>query len=388
MKSYLKISGKKEIVSVRKRGNSWEVRYRDGSGKAPSKSFKKKSDALAFESKVKLDLKSGFYVDQAHGKITLSEVFDEYIGAKRSLKPKASESIHSLWRFQINPFLGHMQIQKVTKQTIQKWALDAIDPESGFTTEIRILKAIEELSRILDFAVDSGYLQKNVLRKSNGKLIKFGIEKPRQKHFALAFNPEQLNEIAKHHGENSTIFWTMALCGLRWGEVAGLQVQDIAQDGSRITVCRSISEVCGDFHQQPTKNNLSRTIPVPKRLRDYLLLHCIGKNSTELVFSNKNGNPISISNYRNRVYLPALEKSGIERRRIHDLRATCVSLLISQGVTNILIISRMVGHSDSAVTLRHYAHLFPEDWSAVSAALDSVIKPTDLDLSYSEVMIP
>lgn len=374
-------------MSIRKRGTSWEVRYRDGSGKAPSKSFKKKSDALAFEARVKIDLQSGNYLDQAHGKITLSDLFDEYMGAKRNLKPKSSESIHSFWRFQINPFLGHMQIQKVTKQILQKWALDAVDPETGFTTAIRILKAIEELSRILDFAVDSGYLQKNVLRKSNGKLIKFGIEKPRQKHFALAFNPQQLNEIAKYHGENSTIFWTMALCGLRWGEVAGLQVQDISQDGSRITVCRSISEVCGDFHQQPTKNNLSRTIPVPERLRDSLLLHCIGKKSTELVFSNKNGNPISISNYRNRVYLPALEKSGIERRRIHDLRATCVSLLISQGITNILIISRMVGHSDSAVTLRHYAHLFPEDWNEVSAALDSVMNPIDLELDFSEVMV-
>ena len=360
-------------MSIRKRGTSWEVRYRDGSGKTPSKSFKKKSDALAFEARVKIELKSGNYLDQAHGKIILSDLFDEYMGGKRNLKPKSSESIHSFWRFQINPFLGHMQIQKVTKQILQKWALDAVDPETGFTTEIRILKAIDELSRILDFAVDSGYLLRNVLRKSNGKLIKFGIEKPRQKHFALAFNPKQLNEIAKHHGEHSTMFWIMALCGLRWGEVAGLQVQDIAPDGSRITVCRSISEVCGKFHAQPTKNNLSRTIPVPENLKELLLLRCIGKNANELVFANKTGNPISISNYRNRVYLPALEKAGIERRRIHDLRATCVSLLISQGITNILVISRMVGHSDSSVTLRHYAHLFPEDWDGVSDALTSVI---------------
>ena len=373
-------------MSIRRRGTSWEVRYRDGSGKSPSKSFKKKSDALAFEARVKLELVSGNYVDHAHGKITLSDLFAEYLGAKRNLKPKSVESINSFWRFQINPFLGHMQIQKVTKQTVQKWALDAVDPESGFTTEIRILKALEELSRILDFAVDSGYLQKNVLRKSNGKLIKFGIEKPRQKHFALAFNQDQLNEIAKHHGEHSTIFWIMALCGLRWGEVAGLQVQDIAQDGSRITVCRSISEVCGEFHDQPTKNNLSRTIPVPERLRDSLLLYCIGKNSNELVFRNRNGKPISISNYRNRVYLPALEKAGIERRRIHDLRATCVSLLISRGITNILVISRMVGHGDSSVTLKHYAHLFPEDWESVSAALDSVIDSDDARLNFSDVI--
>jgi integrase len=360
-------------LSIRKRGKKWEVRFHDGTGSVRGKACDSYKEAMDFQAQKRLEVKSGNYIVANKGKIKLSDLFDEYMGGKRNLKPKSVESINSLWRCQINPFLGHMEIQRITKQTLQRWALDAVNPETGFTSEIRILKAIDELSRVLDFAVDSGYLEKNTLRKSNGRIVRFGIEKPRQKHFAMAFNPLQLNEIAKHHGENSTMFWVMALCGLRWGEMAGLQVQDVAQDGSRITVCRSISEVGGEFYEQPTKNNLSRSIPVPENLQDELLFQCIGKNSNELVFSNKNGNPMSISNYRNRIYLPALEKAGIERRRIHDLRATCVSLLISRGITNILSISRMVGHSDPSVTLRHYAHLFPEDWNEVSDALASVM---------------
>jgi integrase len=374
-------------LSIRKRGKKWEVRFHDGTGSVRGKSCDSYKEAMDFQAQKRLELKSGNYIVANKGKLKLNDLFEEYMSGKRNLKPNSVESINSLWRFQINPFLGHLEIQRLTKQTLQRWALDAVDPETGFTSEIRILKALDELGRMLDFAVDSGYLQRNELRKSNGRLVRFGIEKPRQKHFALAFTPTQLHEIAKHHGEHSTMFWTMALCGLRWGEVAGLQVQDIAQDGSRITVCRSISEVSGNFYDLPTKNNLSRTIPVTESLKESLLLCCIGKNPTELVFSNKNGKPISISNYRNRVYLPALEKAGIERRRIHDLRATCVSLLISQGVSNILLISRMVGHSDSSVTLRHYAHLFPEDWNQVSDALDSVFNDFKPSIEVSEINI-
>jgi integrase len=375
-------------MSIRKRGNSWEVRFRDGRGKTPSKAFPTKKEASAYEAKIKLELQSGTYVDAVKGKVKLADLFHEYMGGKRNLKPKSVESINSLWRHQIEPYLGHMQIQKLNKAVLKSWALDAVDPESGFTSEIRILKALDELGRVLDFAVDSGYLQNNNLRKSNGKLTRFGIEKPRQKHLAIAFTQDQLQEIAKHHGEYSTLFWVMALCGLRWGEVAGLQVKDILPDGSRIVVCRSISEVCGGFHELPTKTNSTRTVPVPASLQESLLLHCIGKNESDLVFSSKNGSPISISNYRNRIYLPALEKSGIEKRRIHDLRATCVSLLISKGIKNILVISRMVGHSDSSVTLRHYAHLFPEDWESISDVMDSVFEPKPASLDFSEIMTP
>lgn len=373
-------------MSIRKRGNSWEVRFRDGRGKAPSKSFSTKKEASEFEARVKLELSSGTYVDAVKGKIKLSDLFNEYMVGKRNLKPKSVESINSLWRHQIEPYLGHLPIQKLNKTILKSWALDAVDTDSGFTSEIRILKALDELGRILDFAVDSGYIQHNNLRKSNGKLTRFGIERPRKKHLAIAFTQEQLQEIAKHHGEHATLFWVMSLCGLRWGEVAGLQVRDISEDGSRIVVCRSISEVRGEFHELPTKSNSTRTVPVPASLQESLLLRCIGKNESDLVFSTKKGSPISISNYRTRIYLPALESAGIERRRIHDLRATCVSLLISKGIKNILVISRMVGHSDSAVTLRHYAHLFPEDWESVSDVMDSVLESKSASLDFSEVM--
>ena len=51
------------------------------------------------------------------------------------------------------------------------------------------------------------------------------------------------------------------------------------------------------------------------------------------------------------------QAAGVKRIRIHDLRHSHVSLLISMGFTPVDIANRM-GHESIDITL-HYAHMFP-----------------------------
>jgi integrase len=63
-------------------------------------------------------------------------------------------------------------------------------------------------------------------------------------------------------------------------------------------------------------------------------------------------------------------KAGLqEGQRMHVLRHTCVSLLISQGV-NIKAIQAWVGHSYIVQTLDTYDHLFPDSMSELADKLD------------------
>ena len=91
-----------------------------------------------------------------------------------------------------------------------------------------------------------------------------------------------------------------------------------------------------------------------------------------LVFTSSNGKPLRLSNFRNRVWRPAVMQTGLpEDLRIHDLRHTAASLPISHNV-HPRIVQEHLGHSSIAITMDRYGHLYPEDRLPVAKVLDSV----------------
>ncbi len=56
----------------------------------------------------------------------------------------------------------------------------------------------------------------------------------------------------------------------------------------------------------------------------------------------------------------ACKDSGIKRIRVHDLRHSHASYLISKGA-NIKLISKRLGHAKTSITLDTYGHMFPSD---------------------------
>ena len=82
-------------------------------------------------------------------------------------------------------------------------------------------------------------------------------------------------------------------------------------------------------------------------------------------------NPLNPDNFRNRVWPKLLEKAGLRRIRIHDLRHTYASLLIAQGESLAYVMDQM-GHHSIKVTVDHYGHLVP---GGNKAAVDSLDDP-------------
>ena len=73
--------------------------------------------------------------------------------------------------------------------------------------------------------------------------------------------------------------------------------------------------------------------------------------------------------FRQQVWMPAVEAAGLGHLRIHDLRATAASLMISSGA-NVKAVQRQLGHASAAMTLDLYGHLYEDDLDALSEALD------------------
>jgi len=75
------------------------------------------------------------------------------------------------------------------------------------------------------------------------------------------------------------------------------------------------------------------------------------------------------------IFYPLLDKVGLREIRIHDLRHTYASIMISTGV-NLVYIRDQSGHSSSKITADVYGHLLRGNAEKPVDILDSMLHPT------------
>jgi len=78
----------------------------------------------------------------------------------------------------------------------------------------------------------------------------------------------------------------------------------------------------------------------------------------DLVFPSETGTPLKPDNIAVRYMQPALEKAGVRRFRLHDLRHTFGSLLIQDGAS-LTYVKEQMGHSSIQITVDTYGYLIP-----------------------------
>jgi integrase len=154
---------------------------------------------------------------------------------------------------------------------------------------------------------------------------------------------------------------TAILTGARLSELLALRWADTDLHGKQIYVRRAWRE--RQFTLPKTRNS-TRKIDLPESLvRELRLwrLQCpkSAEGTLDLVFANREGRPLSPTNFSTRTFRPALKRAGITRRiRFHDLRHTHASLQLAQGV-DVVRVSRALGHANVSTTLNIYAHALP-----------------------------
>ena len=72
-------------------------------------------------------------------------------------------------------------------------------------------------------------------------------------------------------------------------------------------------------------------------------------------------------------HLRVLERAGLPRKRFHDLRHTCASLLLAQGV-HARVVMEILGHSQISLTMDTYSHVIPELQKAAAAQMDALLE--------------
>ena len=78
------------------------------------------------------------------------------------------------------------------------------------------------------------------------------------------------------------------------------------------------------------------------------------------VFHSQRGHRVNLGAFRERVWMPALQRAGISYRKPYSLRHTFATLLLAQG-QSIPYVSAQLGHSSPVMTLNVYAKFLPHE---------------------------
>lgn len=177
------------------------------------------------------------------------------------------------------------------------------------------------------------------------------------------FSREQLAAILAMAPErHRLLFEILATCGLRISEVIALQRLHFQLDGSAPEVCIRRAMVKGRIVPPKTKygrREVRLPAPLVYRLRSHLATQA-DQDSTALAFTNRDGNVIEPGNLRRRGLKPIVQEVDAPWAGFHTFRHTFASIHLSQG-TNLLQLSRALGHHSAAFTLSRYTHLLPGD---------------------------
>ena len=146
--------------------------------------------------------------------------------------------------------------------------------------------------------------------------------------------------------------------GARYAELTTLKAKNVNID-------------TGNVYIEPSKSGKGRHIPLSEQGLDFFKSQCAGKTGELNIFTKKDGT-VWGRNHHVRLLLEACKKAKIEPTiGFHDLRHTYASLLAQAGA-DLLTISKLLGHADTRITSRHYAHLCDKTMSdAVNKFLPS-----------------
>ena len=220
----------------------------------------------------------------------------------------------------------------------------------------------------LKYAVKTDMLVQNVADK---------VDRPKKNSFQPVFlSAEEMQKMfeALRGTKLELPVLVAAFYGFRRGEVLGLKWDAIDFERGTISVIRTVTTITLDgkqmeIEQQSAKTKSSlRTLPLIGSFREYFLQvkeaqklnkqvcgNCYNHEYDGFVFVDELGERMR-ANYLTSAFPKFLESHDLRRMRFHDLRHSCASLLLANGVP-LKHIQEWLGHSDFTTTANIYAHL-------------------------------
>lgn len=231
------------------------------------------------------------------------------------------------------------------------------------------------LSTILKWAVRSRYISHNPCAD---------VDRPKREESEMrVWGADQLRAFLAVEDRLMPLFRVLAMCGLRRSEALAMQWRDVDLDAATISVRRARVRVRGEMIDRPTPKTKRgqrsidldpATVAVLRKWRTDQKAERLAWGpawtDTGYIFTDESGLPLT-PHVIDRRFVRLTRTAGLPEIRLHDLRHTHATLLLSNGVP-VHIAAARLGHK-AEVMLATYAHVLPQQQAEAAAAVAGLV---------------
>ena len=296
--------------------------------------------------------------------------------AAPSVKPATLSNYQWVLTRHVYPVVGSVRLTSLAPMHVRQMLLAVLETGSSPRTA-QLSKAV--LRAMLAEAMRDQLVQRNVAMLVRGPRVERQEVQPWSAAEATAF----LASVRDHR--LAALFTVGVALGLRKGELLALRWTDVDMEDGTLRVSRTVQRLgsgIGLIEGSPKSARSRRTVPLPAVCLEALQRHRVqqardrlsaGDAWTDcgLVFASAKGTVIEPRNL-NRLFDELSAKAGLRRLRFHDLRHTCASLLLAQGVQP-RVVMEILGHSQLSITTDLYSHVMPTALRGAADLLDQAL---------------
>lgn len=294
--------------------------------------------------------------------MTLSEYIEYYLQLHKSdIKATTYDGYKHMFEKHIKPYFSNKKVVDIKRDDIEKYKSDKLNSGLGGNT---VSKQMTFIRTVLEYAMSNDIIDKNPAEY---------VKKPKkEKHETRIFSAEELQKLLEcvcGTDMESPVIMAI-LFGLRRSEVLGLRWSNIDFDNKILKVCETVTRqhnaegklvdtVSKVMKTDASRGQYSLTDDVAAYLKfkfaeqqemaretdeykDYVCINSVGQRLHLDYITDKFGK--------------LLEQNGLPHIRFHDLRHSCISLLVNSNIS-MKAAQMYARHANFTTTADTYSHV-------------------------------
>lgn len=367
---------------VRRRGSTWAVVVDKGyeAGKRKQKWFsgyRTKSDAEDALVTILGKVQRGETIDP--DKTPLGKYLAEWVKGRRGeLAPLSVTQYESVIRCHVAPHtIGKTPLSKLRKSHLRAFQREL--EEKGLAPSTRnVIHAV--IHKGLAEAVADDLLAVNPAVGAGAK-----AKRTTKAPFTVWTEQELGSFLEAVEGDRLSALWRLAVAsGARRSELLGCTWLGYHAEGRRLTISQQAVPTRGGVTITPCKTAGShRSVSLDEETVAWLERHREAQiaekdlagvelyEDRDLLFADAIGRPLNPQRITE-AFAKHRKAAGIRPGRLHDVRHTHASHLLTRGVP-VHIVAARLGHSSPTITLGTYAHVLPKTDEQAAAVIASIL---------------